>query len=66
MQKVENWYFTFMQRQHGLQDKYVKIKGSYQHAREEMCRRYGNEWAFQYNEEDFIPQIKDYGLEELK
>lgn len=61
-----NWYFTFMQKQYGLKDKYVKIYGTYTDAREEMCYRYDDEWAFQYSEEDFIPQIKEYGLEELK
>jgi hypothetical protein len=62
----QNWYFTFMWKQRGLRDKYVKIHGTFLDAREEMCIRHGVEWAFQYSEEEFLPQIEEYKLEELR
>ena len=61
----EYWYFTFMGCQGNLRNKYVKIAGTYSEAREKMCESFGIEWAFQYSEEEFLPQIEKYGLTEI-
>ena len=46
------WIFTFgVGQEHG--GKYVRIKGTYREAREKMCNKYGNKWAFQYPEEEW-------------
>lgn len=46
------WIFTFgAGQEHG--GKYVRIKGTYGEAREKMCNKYGNKWAFQYPEEEW-------------
>ena len=49
----QNWIFTFGcgQRHAGH---YVKIFGTFNSARDEMIRRYGTEWCFQYTEEEFF------------
>lgn len=49
----EKWYiFTFGVGQlHG--GRYVKVKGTYDSAREKMIDKYGIEWAFQYSEEEW-------------
>ena len=42
-----DYIFTFGSGQeHG--GHYVKIKGTFHSAREEMFRRYGDKWSFQY------------------
>lgn len=45
-----NWIFTFGSN-HQFAGKYVKIFGTYESAREEMFRVFGDKWAFQYPEE---------------
>jgi hypothetical protein len=60
-----NWYFTFMQK-HEHRNRYVKIFGSFGEAREKMVKAFGTKWAFQYSEEEFIPQIERFGLRELE
>lgn len=46
------WIFTFgCGQQH--EGKYVKIRGTYKQAREKMVEKYGSEWAFQYDEEEW-------------
>ena len=62
---TEVWYFTFMQKQADLKNKFVRIEGSYEEARMKMVERFGSSWANQYSEEEFLPQIKDYGLTEI-
>ena len=49
----EKYYiFTFgVGQKHG--GYYVKIKGTYEGARQKMFDRYGKEWAFQYSEEQW-------------
>lgn len=32
---------------------YVKFYGTYGEAREQMCEKYGNEWAFQYSDAEW-------------
>lgn len=65
-----NWYFTFGSNHldkngNSLGDKYVIIRGTWGEAREKMVNIRGAKWAFQYNETDFIPQIKKYGLHRI-
>jgi len=64
MEKTENWYFTFGSG-HAHPNGYVKIHGTFNSARDQMHKMYGPKWAFQYNEEEFIPQIKRWGLKEV-
>lgn len=59
------WYFTFGTDERGLQNSYVKIEGTFDEAREKMFEAFGDQWAFQYSEEQFLPQITAYNLEEL-
>jgi len=65
MEKKANYYFTFMGRQTDLKNKYVKINDTYLAARGRMCAIFSDQWAFQYTEEEFLPQIEEYGLTEL-
>jgi len=55
------YYFTFGCGQAHPKG-YVKIKGTYESAREDMVIRFGLKWAFQYTEEQFLPQIERFGL----
>lgn len=55
---MENFYFTFGEEN---LKKYVKITASsYERARKLMFDYYGDKWAFQYEEEEFLPLIKKY------
>ena len=55
---MNEWVFTF-----GVGQKHegrcVRIKGTYEEAREEMVRRYGTEWAFQYSAKQWDKWKKD-------
>ena len=55
-----NWYFTFGQS-HANFNKYVKIHGTHDEAREEMFRRYGQFWSMQYAEAKALEAIKRWG-----
>lgn len=52
MSKEKHWIFTFGdgQKHEGY---YVKIYGTCESARKEMFARYGNDWSFQYSEEEW-------------
>lgn len=53
---MDTWIFTFGSSReiHGDRaGKYVRIKGTFESAREEMFKRYGSKWAFQYSEEEW-------------
>ena len=52
LEERQNWIFTFG---YGMKNAghYVKIYGTYGEARNEMFRRYGDNWAFQYTEKQF-------------
>lgn len=80
--KTEVWAFTFGYGQRlvpsphfaedpepaglSLKDMYVLIAGTYESARDEMIRRFGRTWSFQYPfDSDFERQINEYGLTEL-
>lgn len=67
----EKYYFTFMQKQTGLKDKFIVFEGGYIETRKAMSRRYQDQWAFQYSEEQWIlpngkTQAEEYGLTEVK
>lgn len=49
----KNYIFTFGVG-HKYGGHYVKIRGTYENAREEMFERFGKSWAFQYEEEFFF------------
>lgn len=53
MEEVNNhestWVFTFGCGQPNA-GHFVRIKGTFEDAREEMFRRYGKHWAYQYSE----------------
>lgn len=51
--KVRNWIFTFGCGQPNA-GCYVKIKGTYSDARDKMFEMFGDKWAFQYTEEEFL------------
>ena len=54
----ETWYiFTFGCGQKN-EGHYVRFYGTYGEAREQMVREYGNEWAFQYSEEEWNDWLK--------
>lgn len=59
------WYFTFMQSQTLLKNRYVCFSGTYSEAREAMVQNFGTKWAFQYGETEFQAQIKEHGLTEI-
>lgn len=50
--KDQWWIFTFGGGQK-YAGRYVKIKGTFDSARQKMIDRYGLEWGFQYSEEDW-------------
>lgn len=55
-EELKNYYFTFGfgQEHAGC---FVKISAkSYLDAREEMVRRYGIKWSFQYTEDEWIDE----------
>lgn len=58
MGEFREWVFTFGYGQPNA-GKYVRISGTYNEAREEMFRRYGSVWAFQYPAEKWDEWEKD-------
>jgi hypothetical protein len=62
MEKTQDFFFTF-----GLgtilKDKYAKINGTFESAREEMFRLFGRGWCMQHTAEDFdgtgLTEIED-------
>jgi len=63
--KKQYWYFTFCQRDQVYKDSYVKFYGTYDEARIEMFKRFGDYWAFQYDWKEIKSQIDMFGLEEV-
>ena len=51
---MAKYYFTFMQKQTLLKNKFVVIEGTYQEAREVMVANFGDKWALQYDEEGWL------------
>ena len=62
----EAWLFSFGYG-HEYPNRYVRIEGTYLETRDEMVRRYGVSWAFQYpeseeaelNDHDMWPLVED-------
>jgi hypothetical protein len=68
-ESAQDYYFTFeMSHEHG--NRYVKIHGTFNEAREKMFARFGDKWAFQYNIAQWVThgvsQAELFGLTELK
>jgi hypothetical protein len=64
---LKNFYFTFGSGHEHGPNGYVKVSAaSYGDARTTMVTFYGNKWAFQYDEEQFLPQIEKYNLHLVK
>ena len=62
---MKTWYFTFGSDT-SLAQNYIKIEAmSAGDARAEMFKHQGVLWGFQYDEEAFLPQIKEYTLTEV-
>lgn len=65
------WIFTFgfghLHPETGekMADRYVRIPGEFDQARETMVRRFGLKWAFQYGSEDEAG-VSRFGLTEFK
>lgn len=51
-EKEQWWIFTFGWGQQ-YENCYVRIKGTYESARDKMFEAYGKEWAFQYSEKEW-------------
>lgn len=63
--RQQYWYFTFMQKQSLLKDRYVKIYGTMKEARKIMFENFGDNWANCYTCQNFESQIQKFGLREL-
>lgn len=64
------YYFTFMQKQTLLKNKYIVIEGTYEEARAIMVKNFGDKWGFQYDEagwrlDDGRTQAQAFRLREL-
>lgn len=60
----EYWIFTFGSDQL-YEGKAVKIAGNWRMARAKMCEKYGDNWAFQYSEEEWDEMSDFPGREEI-
>jgi len=63
-EQSQNWVFTFGYG-HEFQGGYAVIHGTYISAREEMIKRHGLKWAFQYSSKKEAG-VEEYGLLEVK
>jgi hypothetical protein len=59
-----DWYFTFGWGQRH-QNCYTVIQGTHESARQEMNRRYGNQWSMQYDSAE-AAGVEKYNLKEIK
>jgi hypothetical protein len=66
-EEPQDWIFTFGAGQWGgfAKDIFVRIYGTREAARLEMCFRYGQEWSMQYPSEE-AAGVLQYGLMEKK
>jgi hypothetical protein len=65
VEKIMNWYFTFMFKQPLLKNRFVKITGTANETRDTLYTIIGDKWGFQYDEEAFLPQIEHFHLTEV-
>lgn len=63
---MNKYYVTFMFKQTPLKNLYMVIesKSNYE-ARCIAVAWLGDQWGFIYEEEKFLPQIKEFGLSEI-
>lgn len=71
MSQPQRWYFTFMERQEELKNKYAVFTGTHDEARQKMVNNFGNKWAFQYGEDEWVDedgttQDEKFNLTELE
>lgn len=60
---MQNFYFTFMQKQQLLRNYYVHIEAPNEAiARKFFSEDFGLRWAFTYREHDFTEAITQYNL----
>jgi hypothetical protein len=68
---VRDWIFTFgfghvhPESGESLRNRFVRIRGTFSEARDEMVRRFGKKWAFQYKSEQDAG-VGTYALTEVK
>jgi hypothetical protein len=58
------WIFTWGFGQ-GFDNCYTRIFGTFQSARDEMCRRFGYRWGFQYGSDEEAG-VEKYNLKLIK
>jgi hypothetical protein len=51
-EKRQWWIFTFLDRKSD-EEKPVKVYGTYEEARKEVFKKYGNKYVFVYTEEEW-------------
>ena len=56
---MAKWYFTFLIDDETKADKYHVEEGTMDEARGKMLEKFGTDWGFQYNEEEWIVKKKD-------
>jgi hypothetical protein len=66
-EQERDWVFTFGYGQHEGKHRhnFVRIRGTFIGAREEMVRRYGRAWSMQY-EDEAEAGVQQFGLTEIK
>ena len=57
-EQEEEWVFTFGYDQPN-QGHYVIFSGTYGEARQKMCNKFGNKWAFQYSKKEWDEMYAD-------
>lgn len=70
MTTSQNWYITFGPAHSDppglLSGKYLKVQAADEYtARRQVIEKVGSRWAFIYSEDEFLPQIEQYGLTEV-
>lgn len=63
IEEAQDWIFTFGSA-HAHPNGFVRIFGTWSSAREEIVRRQGLAWSFQYKNEEEAGVTK-YGLQEV-
>ena len=63
--EFQEWYFTFGYGHSHGPNGYTKIYGTFVSARQEMFRRYGPKWSFQYDSIKGAKLVNDYNLIEV-
>lgn len=58
------WIFTFGLGLFNNPARFIKVRGTYEGARAEVCRRFGTKWAFQYATEE-AAGVQTWSLEEI-